>query len=353
MGTVGEHLVGTLHETEGVGGPEVETLDVVAEAEVETIGEAIFDNEVGEVVHRLLEDTTWGIGCIVAVVDLVGVHVEELMEMLDIDLGVASEVGCEVVLYADNEVLRLLHTRGERLALEGEGHIELAGTREEAVEEVDDIVVATGVEEDLAVEASCHLDTEAVGGVPFGREARFELWVVERGIVDETQTRVDEPAVADVVVGAIEGDIGGVLVLRLGHEVLVGEDIVGGVAFEAHTHLEIVFAEEIGDVDRGIEAADLAALGTAREIVEAYLIVGEGYGAVDERRHTGHESEVGAESVVLPMEVGDGLIAVDTVVEAETEEAEFAARAGVERQLAIDVEEIERHAAFHIGIEDG
>ena len=49
--------------------------------------------------------------------------------------------------------------------------------------------------------------------------------------------------------------------------------------------------------------------------------------AFEDGAGAGDEHEVGAESVVEPVEVGKGLVAVDLVVVAEAEEADFAAGA--------------------------
>ena len=51
------------------------------------------------------------------------------------------------------------------------------------------------------------------------------------------------------------------------------------------------------------------------------------------------------------MEVGQRLVAVDTVVKAEAEEVDLAAHARVDRHLAVEVEEVERQAAVDIGVD--
>ena len=232
VGGVGLYLVGACDPAEGVGGPEVEPVDVVAEAHVEAVGHAGLDDEVGEVVFGFFVRSTDAVGLVVGVEHFVAVGVEELAEVFEIELGVASEVLSEVVFGADDEVLCALHAVGDGVVAEGGGFVEFARAGEEAAEEVDDVVVGACVEEYLAVEATSHFEPEAVGGVVFGGEARLEATGVERGVVDVAQAGVDEPVAGGDFVGGVGGDVDGVFVLFCIDAIGVVVLIVGGVAFE-------------------------------------------------------------------------------------------------------------------------
>ena len=232
VGGVGLYLVGERDPAEGVGGPKVEPVDVVAEAHVEAVGHAGLDDEVGEVVFGFFVRPTDAVGLVVGVEHFVAVGVEELAEVFEIELGVASEVLSEVVFGADDEVLCALHAVGDGVVAEGGGFVEFARAGEEAAEEVDDVVVGACVEEYLAVEATSHFEPEAVGGVVFGGEAWLEATGVERGVVDVAQAGVDEPVAGGDFVGGVGGDVDCVFVLFCIDAIGVVVLIVGGVAFE-------------------------------------------------------------------------------------------------------------------------
>ena len=76
MGGVGLNLIRTLHPAKGIGGPEVEPVDIVAEAHVEAVGGARLDNKVGEEVFGFGVCTCRTVGVVVAVVHLVSIGVE-------------------------------------------------------------------------------------------------------------------------------------------------------------------------------------------------------------------------------------------------------------------------------------
>ena len=230
---------------------------------------------------------------------------------------------------------------------------EVGGACEEAVEEVDDVVVGASVEEHLAVEAAGELQAEVVGDIVFRRQARLEAGLVEAGIVDEAHAGVEEQtgvaagAFADApLIGGVGRDIRRGLLLRRA----AGELIAGVVAFHAEAVLESVTADEVGDLQRHVEAADVAVAVLAAAVVEGDAVVGIGQRALEDGRRAGDEDEVHACAIVLPVEGVDGVVAVDLVVEAESEDTHLAAGAAVERQLAVEVEVVEGQAALDIGV---
>ena len=102
--------------------------------------------------------------------------------------------------------------------------------------------------------------------------------------------------------------------------------VVGGVAFNAKTIQYLVVADKVGDSQTHIEAAYGTVFGVAAVVVEAHVVVRVGYCTVDERRGSGHKGEVGTGTIVVPVEVGNRLITIDSVIETETEEVYLAAK---------------------------
>ena len=169
VGCIGLDFVGADYPAERVCGPEVEPVDVVAEAEVDTISHAFFDNVVGEQILGFLVNATNAIGLVAGVEHLVAVGIEELAEILEVYLSVGGEVVCEVVFGTEDEVLSVLNAVANRSAKEGGGLGKGRHSSEDSVEKVDNVVVGSGVDEDLAVESPGHLESKTVVKVVFGR----------------------------------------------------------------------------------------------------------------------------------------------------------------------------------------
>ena len=106
--------------------------------------------------------------------------------------------------------------------------------------------------------------------------------------------------------------------------------VVGVVALHAESVAELVGTDEVGYLEVHVEAANLAVFLVGGAVVEGDVVVGPCYGAVEDGGGAGDEGEVGAEAVVLPVVVGEGLVADDLIVEAETEEVDLAAGAAVD-----------------------
>ena len=118
---------------------------------------------------------------------------------------------------------------------------------------------------------------------------------------------------------------------------MVGE--IGGCQLHVETVFEPVGAHEIGDIETHVEIVDAA--GVFELVGHLDFVVGIGQMAFQYGAGAGDNHEIGAEAVVLPMEIGERLIAYHLVVETETEQVDFAARAGVDRHFAVEVEEVE------------
>ena len=349
VGRVGLHGTRALHVAERVGAPYIESLHVIAQRHVHARGVALLEDEIGHIVLRLLVDGARLVGRVRLVVHLVVVHVEQLAEILQIALHVGAQMLRDVVFHAGHQVLGALHAV-HRVAEEGAGLVQLSRTGEEAAEQVDDVVVRAGIEDNLAVQSAGQLDAQPVGGVPLGCQARFHARLAERYVVHQPYARVDNPVARLDVVGCVGRDVGCVFVLFLRDAVGVRVVVFRGVALHADAAFQLVLAEEVGHVDGGVEAADAAVLVLLAVVVQPHQIVGIGHGAVEDGRGARHEHEVASHAVVAPVVVGDGLVAQHLVVETETEQVEFASRTGVERQLAVQVQEVERQSSVDIGI---
>ena len=222
----------------------------------------------------------------------------------------------------------------------------------ESGEEIDDVVVRTGVEEYLAVETARHLEAQVVGGIVFGGKARLKVETLQGGVIDHAHAWIGNEFAGIQVVGAIHGERGARLPLLDGVAVVVDKSVVGGVALDAQAILHLVLSEEIGDLHRHVESANLTEFVVFAAVVQGDVVFRIGNAAVQNGRRTRDKHEVGAGTDVLPMVVGDGLVAVHTVVKAETEEVQLAAGAGVEGEFAVEVEEVEGQSSVHVVVEN-
>ena len=349
---VGLQLVGALHVAEGVGGPEVETVEVEGGADIEARGEALLDDVVFAQVFGLVVSAGGVVVVVVEVaVDVVAVGVEQLVEVFEVHLGIEGDEVGEVVFGTDDEVLGFLHARGHLVAQERRGQSEVGTAGQEAGEEVDDVVVGACVEEYLAVESAGHLEAQLVGGIVFGGDARLQLCAGEGGVVDEAHPWVEQPFVGGELVGGVQRQVGRGDMLRDPLGVVVVEAVVGVVALDGETVAETVGTDEVRHLQGGVEAADGTVLVFPRAVVEGDVVVAVGHGAFQDGRRAGDEHEVGAQPIVAPVVVGDGLIVAYRVVEVEAEEADLAAGARVGRNLAVEVEKVEGQAAVDVGVE--
>lgn len=348
---VGLHLVAALHIAQRVGGPHVEPLHVDLRAEVEARGVAVLDDVVFAQVLGLVVGTGGrGVIHVAVVVHLLAVGVENLVEVLVVELGVEGDVLREVVFEADDGMLGFLHAVAA-LAEEGVGLVEVGRAGEEAAEEVHDVVVGACVEEYLAVETAGEFQAQVLVDVVFRGQARLEAGLGEGGVVDEAHPGVEQPFAGLDVEGGKDREVGRGLVLRNVFLVLVDKLIVSSVSFNAESILQFVVSQKVCDLHVGVETANLAVAFVAGAVVEGDGVLRVGHATVEDGRGTGDEHEVGARAVVLPVVVGDGLVAEHLVVETEAEEVQLAAGARVETQLAVDVEEVEGQAAVDIAIE--
>ena len=103
VGVVSLHLVHASHIAQRVGGPQIESLEVGADAYIEARGEAFLNDEVG---HQIL-----GLGIkavavdgVAGVVELVAVGVDELVEVFEVELAVEGDMLGEVVFGAKDGV---------------------------------------------------------------------------------------------------------------------------------------------------------------------------------------------------------------------------------------------------------
>ena len=204
----------------------------------------------------------------------------QLAEVLVVELQVDRQVVYHIVFHAGHDVLSLLDAALHRLALIVGRYVELARAGEEAGEEVDDVVVRAGVKDNLAVEAGGKFEAQVVAHIVFCRQARLEAGLVERGVVDIAQARVEQPVAEVGVVGDVGREGAGVLVLSAVDAVVVGVAVVGGIALDADAVACLVDAYEVGDAQRHIEARDAAELRCAGAVVEGDIVFGVGHGAV-------------------------------------------------------------------------
>ena len=139
------------------------------------------------------------------VVHLVAVGVENLVELLVVGLDVEGDVVGQVVFETDDGMCGLLHAGGDVLAAEGGGHVEVGRACEEAVEEVDNVVVRTGVEEDLAVESAGEFQTQVLAEVVFCCQSGLDVGAAEGGVIHQSHAGVENPFAQAEIVGGEEG----------------------------------------------------------------------------------------------------------------------------------------------------
>lgn len=122
---IGGDFIASLHITQRVGSPQIKSLQLVAETDVDTGGITILDDEILKIVLRLLEHSSLLIGGVALVVHLIAVHVEQLVELLVVPLHVGGEMLDEVILQSCNEMERALETGvGHVLTAEGGGMLQ-------------------------------------------------------------------------------------------------------------------------------------------------------------------------------------------------------------------------------------
>ena len=159
MGLVADHIDGAslifliiaVDEPQGIHTPEIPVLVFVFQGEVEAIGIAVFNHEV------LFDEVVLSSILRIVLIHLVTVEVGKLGELFPVTFNVQGHVIGEVDLGAKHIMVGFLQLGGDFVSVEIVG--EVVDTRQEAIEEVDHVAVASGGHEVLRIASRCTFET--------------------------------------------------------------------------------------------------------------------------------------------------------------------------------------------------
>ena len=292
--SVGLEFIGTENPTEGVGGPKVEPIDVVAKTDIETVGFAFLDEEIGEIVFGFFVYSTDKVGGVAWVEHFIAVCIEQLRKVFKINFRISGKMIGEIVFGTKNDVLRFLNVVLYFVTLESARNIEVVGSSEGSIEEVDDIVVRACIKEYLAVKTSGHFDAELVGNIVLGRNARLQASRIESVVIDIANAWVDKPIASGNLVGYVSGQAVGVFMLFYVQTIGVVEEVVGRVAFDCDTVTHPIGADKVGDVQSHVKSVNATMVVVVRGVSKAHVVVGIGYVSLENGTGSSDEHKVGS-----------------------------------------------------------